>query len=697
MTTLETLRTKAGIFVSTIIGIALLAFIINADTLATARAIFSSDGDLGKIAGKTISREEFENQLEYNTQIYEINYAMYSQNAPVNEEVRENLRNKTWQDLVTKYVLDVEYEKTGIEVSDAELTDLAVTGTNLPPIISQAFTNPETGTVDRVQLQNFVSNMDGIAKIWWIDIEKQIRENRLFTKYSQLEAKSNYVNSLDVEYALSGEKNNVEFSYIMKDYASVPDSLISYKESDIKNYYDKNKLKYKVSRSRDIEFVAFTVTPSASDYEKVMYKMEDLQTKMDTIPSSAMYLFVRRNSDLPPDSLYYKKGELPAILDSVVFNKEPGDVLPYYQEGDTYNLTGVVGFRNMPDSVKADHILFSPENTSKVDSVYNLLKGGANFADLAKEFGTDGTATNGGELGWFDFKRMVRPFSDSCFFNPAGSLMKVKTQYGTHIVKIRDAKHYNRRVQIATVKKSINPSKETYHNYYSQANKIASQSRGNLEKFREVCAEEGLSPRKETNIGLESKSVGLYKQVSALIRWMYEAKEGDVSGVLEVDEKNTYIVAALSGIKEAGISPLSKVRFRIIPEVVKEKKAEYLIRQISEAKNDAATIDAVAAKLGLNVTNVSPAINFNSSYISTLRSLEYRLVGAVTSTPESQLSEPVAGESGVYLYTVTNITENPQAQTPEAIKSRLESNNYSILSGVLFDKASIVDNRGKFY
>jgi peptidyl-prolyl cis-trans isomerase D len=698
MTTLETLRTKAGIFISIVIGIALLAFIVNADTLATARAIFSSNDDVGVIAGNKISREEFESLLGYNTQIYEINYALSSQSAPMNEEIKENLRNQTWQDLFNKYVVNAECDKTGLAVSDVELTDLTVTGANLSPIVSQRFTNPQTGTVDRAQLQNFVANIDGMYKLWWIDIENLVRRNQLFSRYTQLESKSNYINSLELEYALEGEKNSVEFSYVVKDYSSVPDSVIAYKESDLEDYYKKNKLKYKSTRSRDIEFVAFTVKPSADDYEKVMYKMEDLQSKMDTLSSSALYLFARRNSDVAPDSTYYKKGELPAIIDSVVFKREVGDVLPYYQEGDTYILTGIVEFREVADSVNADHILFTPENEPKIDSVYNLIKTGkASFADMAREFGSDGTAGNGGNLGWFDYKNMVRPFSDSCFFNPVGSLMKVRTQFGVHIVKIRDAKLYNRKVRLATVRKNITPSKETYHNYYAQANKIAAQSRGSIDKFRAACAEEGLSPRTETNIGLESKSIGLYKQISNLVRWMYEAEEGDVSGVLEIDEKNTYIVAALTGIKEAGISPFKKVKSQIIPEVVRTKKAEYLIRQMSEAKQDAATIDAVASKLGVTVTNVSPAVNFNSSYIPTLRTPDYKLLGAVTASPENQLSEPVAGETGVYLYVVTSIAENPQAQTPEALRSRLEMNNYSVVSKILYDKADVVDNRGRFY
>ncbi|MDR1339195.1 MAG: SurA N-terminal domain-containing protein [Prevotellaceae bacterium] len=698
MTTLETLRTKAGVFVSIVIGIALLAFIVNADTLATARALFSSEDDMGKIAGNTVSREEFENLLKYNTEIYKISYSLYSQDAPpMNDRVNESLRDKTWQDLISKYVRDAEYSKIGLSVSETELTDLTVTGTTLSPIITQIFTNPETGTVDRAQLQNFVMNMSGAIGIWWNDIEDQVINDRLYSRYSQLETKSNYVNSIDVEYSLEGEKNNFEFSYILKDYASVADSLISYREADLKDYYNKNRLKYKSTRSRDIEFVAFTATPSANDYEKVMYKMEELQTKMDTLSPAAMYMFVRRNSDVAPDSMYYKKGELPTVLDTVVFNKKAGDVLPYYQDGNTYNLAGIVRFRNLPDSVKAEHILFSPENAVKADSVLNLLKKGASFADLAKEFGTDGTAANGGDLGWFDFKSMVRPFSDSCFFKPVGSLMKVQTQFGVHIVKVRDAKLYSNKVQLATVKKNITPSQETYQSYYAQANKIAVQGKGGVEKFRAACTEEGLSPRRENNVGMESKSVAQYPQASNLIRWMYEAEEGDVSGILEVDGKNTYIVAVLVGARDAGISPYDKVKRQIIPEVIKNRKAEYLNAQISDAKKDAGTIDELAAKLGASVASVSPAINFNTSYIPSLRMPEYRLLGAVTSSPENKLSEPVAGESGVYVYLVTGIAENPQAQTPEAVKSRLGSNNYSTFYRVLYEKANIVDNRGRFY
>ncbi|MDR0560899.1 MAG: peptidylprolyl isomerase [Prevotellaceae bacterium] len=689
MATLETLRTKAGVFISILIGLALLAFIVNADTLATARAIFSPRDEVGLIAGDKIGYEEFNALLTYNTNMYQLTYnLMTNQEAKMTEEVNENLRNSTWDELIRKHAFEKEYRKIGLSVSEAELYDLTL-GSNVSPLIASYF-----GNMDKAMIANFVQNASGDTKIFWVNLEKQILNQQLISRYTQLEQKSRYVNSLDVESALEGEKQNIEFSYILKDYASVADSLISFKESDLKNYYDKHKEEYQENRSRDVEFVAFTVKPSANDYEKVMNKMEQLQKQMDTISASSFPLFVRSNSDVPFDKIYRKKGELPANLDTVVFKKSAGDVLPYYQEGDMYSLSGIVEFKTLPDSVKAQHILFDQKDFGKIDSIYNLLKEGANFDEFAKQYSTDGSAAGGGDLGWFTFDKMVRPFSDSCFYNPVGSVMKVITQFGIHIVKITGAKEFNEKVLLATVKKNVLPTRETYQNYHAQATKIAAQSNGDIKKFRAICAEEGVLPYNEYNIGLENKNVGQFQNVSALIRWMYEAEEGDVSGLIEIDNKKTYIVAALTNVKNTGIQPYKKVRHSILPKVIEEKKAEYLIKLINDAKG--ANLDETASKLGLTAISVTPAVNFNTSFIPTLRLPEYKLLGAVTSTPVNQLPEPLAGESGVYMFTVTNKSENAQAQTVEAIRTRLESGYYSAFT-VLYENAKIVDNRNNFY
>ena len=381
MAILETLRTKAGVFISVVIGIALLGFMIDADTVYSIKSLFSSDNTVGTIAGKDITHEEYDNLVMYNTNMYKLPYAlMGNAEAPSGDDVNERIQNSTWQDLIRKYTFEKEYKKTGFSISDAELYDLTL-GSNPSPIIANFF-----GNADRSSIVNFVQNMDGDYKVFWIYLEKQILDQQLMMRYSLLEQKSNYVNSLDVEMALEGEKQNIEFSYLLKDYTSVADSLISYKDADLKAYYDKNRAKFKERRSRDAEFVAFTVKPSATDYEKVIAKMEQLQKQMDTIPAKDFAMFVGMHSDEPFVNTYKKKGELPAVLDTVIFSKKAGYVHPYYQDGDAYLLSGTVEFKNLPDSVKAQHILFGQNNFDKVDSVYNLLKSGANFDELAVQF-----------------------------------------------------------------------------------------------------------------------------------------------------------------------------------------------------------------------------------------------------------------------------------------------------------------------
>ena len=701
MAALETLRTKAGVFVSVIIGVALLAFIVNADTLATARAIFSSDDDMGEIAGTTITREEYDMLLNYNTELYKLNFRLnYGQDPVINDEVNTSLRDQTWQELVLKYMMGKEYDNLGLKVTDAELFELTL-GMNPSPMVIQTFTNPQTGSFDRAALANFIQNLQGETKIFWVNIEKQIKDQQLINKYSALDTKSNFVNSLDVEHAMAGEKKNVEFSYLLKNYNTVADSLITYKESDLKSYYNNHKAEFKQTRSRDIEYVSFNVTPSATDYERVMNRMEDLQKQMDTVAAKNMPLFVRLNSDVPFSNKYSKIGQLPEVLDTVVFQSNPGDVFPYYQEGNAYLLSGIVEFKNMPDSMRIEHILFDQTNFQIADSILELIKGGANFAELAREHSQDpGSKEQGGDLGWIDYdnNQFIPNFIDSAFLNPLGTIVKVPTMHGIHIVKTTDAKKYNNRALIATVTKNILPGKETYQTYYAQANKIATAAKGGIESFRQACVEEGVQPQIEPNIRLESKTIGRFTDPSNLRHWVYTAEQGDISGVLEVENRNTYVVAALTNVRKAGIAPFKQVKNEIAVRIIREKKGEYLSNEMTTAMNGINDIDGLASKMGGTVQSVTPAINFNTTYVPTLMTTEYKLIGAVTNIPENKLSGPLAGEAGVYAYTVTSITDNAQAQTPEAIKSRLEMElGYRNFYSTLTDRANIVDNRGKFY
>ena len=703
MATLETIRTKAGVLISVIIGLALLAFIINPDTISTAQNIFSSRNNVGKIAGNKITYEDFSASVERYTALNKLMYQlMTGQDAPSGEQISENLREQAWNEMIKKFVLEPEFEEVGLNISDEELTDL-MTGENLSPVMRSFFADPQTGVVNRVVINNILQQLDLSVewKTFWISLEDQIRDQQLITRMTELVSKSDYSNSLDVGRAVESNKTNYEFSYILKDYNSVPDSLISFNDSDLKKYYELHKNEYKQARARDMEYVSFSITPSAYDFERTLNAIEKVAEEMASIPVDELPAFVTLNSEIPFDNVYKKRGEFPAEIDSLVSSGKVGDIFPYYQIGDTYYVSRIAGIRTLPDSVKAHHILLTDMNTAmKADSIIQLLEDGADFARLAQEFSTDKAANlQGGDLGWFSFAQMVRPFSDSCFYGSKGKFMKVVTQFGLHIVQVTGVKNESEKIQLATVQETATPSRETFSQIHARANAIVSGANGSLAGFRQAAQDAGMQSRREYNIQLGTKKVASLTDAGELVRWLYEAKEGEVSGVIEVDNRNTSVVAVLTRIKPAGIASYEQVRSDLEVNVRKLKKAEKLKEELAAALEGSATIDEVAGKSQGRVVNATSPINFSTTYVTGMMLPDPKLVGAVTATKETAKPQgPIEGENGVFAFSVINISENPQAPTEEAIRMRLMNPaSGQIFYPVLMDKAKVEDNRGKFF
>lgn len=90
------------------------------------------------------------------------------------------------------------------------------------------------------------------------------------------------------------------------------------------------------------------------------------------------------------------------------------------------------------DEVKASHILVKTKE--EADAIIKQLKGGADFAKLAAEKGTDGTKETGGDLGYFVKDQMVKPFADAAFAMKVGDISQtpVQTDFGFHVIKVAD-------------------------------------------------------------------------------------------------------------------------------------------------------------------------------------------------------------------------------------------------------------------
>ncbi len=126
------------------------------------------------------------------------------------------------------------------------------------------------------------------------------------------------------------------------------------------------------------------------------------------------------------------------------FNPSDKDVQAYYNQHRDTSFTH-------PEQVRARHILIAvpsdatPAQKSaakaKAEDLLKQVRGGADFAKLARQFSDDpGTKSAGGELGYFDQKQMVKPFADAAFRMKAGESAVVQTQFGYHVLQVEDHK-----------------------------------------------------------------------------------------------------------------------------------------------------------------------------------------------------------------------------------------------------------------
>ncbi|MDR0414383.1 MAG: SurA N-terminal domain-containing protein [Prevotellaceae bacterium] len=695
MAVLESLRNRAGVLLVGIIGLALLSFVLGDLFGNGGGGFFSAAGDVGKINGRTISYEEYQRTTDYFTNVYSAMYGPNTANGDMTDEIRE----QAWQALVRKYLYDKKYDQMGIEVSSDELFDL-VQGRNPSPLVVRNFSNPQTGEFDRGFVLRYLQSLDQNpdTKFYWLFLEKEIANLRKQAKLTGLVSKAMYVTAADAKNALNNEVRSVSIQYVSSPLTSYPDSLIKVTPSDIKKYYKEHKQQYKQTASRDLELVTFAITPSEEDDNAARRWIENLASEFKNVTDPAQ--FTTLHSDVPFDAVYHKKGELSGLLDSFSFSAGKGDVLGPLQDGGTYKMARIVSERMLPDSVRARHILLDPSAgmdaaRKTADSIRTALRAGASFTELAAKYSIDQAANeSGGDLGWFVQASMVKPFGDSCFFAPKGHVLLVETQFGVHVVEVTDKGVAQKKVQLAVVERTVEPSRTTRERIFSSANELATKSVDHA-AFIARSDEKGYTRKPASRISINDKSVANLQQARELVRWAYNSKEGAVSPIFEID--NNFVVAVLTTIREDGYAPVKQVASEISVELMRIKKAD----AIAEKMKGATDLASLAEQLNLSVQTLDN-VNFSSYYLPGV-GVEPQLAAAASSSKENQLSEPVKGMSGVYVFMVTSVNaagdEDDNRLALE--KSRLQASVPMRVSYELFEtlhvEANIKDQRGKIY
>ena len=691
MAVLEKIRVKFGLVISIIIALALLSFIIDPGTLESALNTMSSKYDVGQIAGKNISYTDFQSDIDRYTAINEL-----MSGTVRDEQTQQQIRNAAWQELLDKYMFVKNAREAGITVGQDEMVAL-MGGEYVSPAIAQ---NPlfmdETGNFSADRLKAFISEVDsdesGRLRTYWNYVQNTVHNQQFYAKYGSLFNASGMDNALQLAQAIQEGNTTADVDYVLALYPVVPDSTITVSSTEIRDYYKKHKEFFKQRANREIEYVVYEVIPSAADVAAASEEMTNLYEEFATTDN--MRSFLSKNSDQALSTYWYKDGELSTV------NREINDqifggakITPVVTAGNSFYAAREMDSRMIPDSAFVKHILLQDEKAAHTaDSLVNVIKKGGNFSNLVAAYSVDQASAADGELGsigWMTQTYMIPGF-EGVFEAKVGEPFVLTTQYGTHVVLVSQKTKPVAKKQVAILAKTALASKETFNNYYSQANTFATLAGGTYEGYKKALDSTKVYSHPAT-ITEATANYGAIDNAKEVTRWAFDAKVGKASNIITVDN-NYFFVVALKEANKEGYAPVEKVASQIQDRLYSQKMQETKTKELADKIAGCKTIEEVAERLGVQVEH-RDAMSLGSS------SVEPALIGAVASAKEGELYGPVAGMMGSYIVSVSNRETGSFYTEDDAKNLSAQKAQYlsQLILAVMQDYDNVKDNRERFF
>ena len=698
MAVLQKIRVKFGLAISIIIALALLSFIIDPNTLESAVRSMSSKYDVGQIAGKSVSYTDFQENVDKFTTIHQIT----SGSTVQNEQSQQSIRNAAWQDYIDRYMFVKNAKNAGIRVGEDEIVDLT-TGSKISPILANnaAFAD-ETGAYSPEVLRDFVQNQveadeTGHMRTFWNYLQNSIMVQQYYEKYGALFGNSYVLPKFFADKIVAEHNTTAKADYVM-----VPlefnDSTVTVSTPEVRAYYKAHKENYKQKAGRDIEYVVYEVVPSAADIQKTSDEMEAAVADFNT--TSNMKAFLLKNSERSLSEYWYKKGELAnnlsSIIDDFVFSGAAG-ASPVFKDGNLFRSVRVIASANVPDSVYVKHILLQGNKaTHLADSLCGVVAKGGNFSNLAALYSVDQTSAADGELGnlgWFTQNYIIPGFEPTITAEPNKPFV-LNTQYGSHVVMVTKRTKPVAKKQVAILEKTALASKETFNDFYSQANRFATIAGGTYEGYKKAVDSTGVYSHHMSDVTEATASYGSINQAKEITRWVYDNKPGKASNIITVNN-NYFFVVALKEIREEGYKSATEVA-PVIYDILRTEKLQKVTKQhVAEKIEGMSSLDEIATSLnaGRNEQEDVAFATVSRSY------LEPSLVGAVAGSPEGKVCGPVAGQACVYLYTVSDRQTASFFTNEDAVNENSQKAQYNMqmIVPVMMEYDNVKDNRARFF
>ena len=715
MAALGKIRSKGGILVAAI-GLALFAFLAE-EAFRSCNGIKSETRQqIGEILGEKISVQDYQKLIdEYQSAI---KFTMQRDN--LTEDELNQVKDQVWQQLVNNRVLEADAKKVGLTVTEQELSNVLNDGTN-PMLAQTPFVNQQTGRFDINALQQFLdgynkakaSNSPQLEQMqtiydYWLFVEKNLRTQLLGQKYQALLASCVLSNKAEAKMAFKDNNEESDIQLASLAYSTIKDADVKVTDEDLKAKYEELKPAFRQNtETRDIKFVDYQIKASASDRNAIVKDMNALQKQLATATDPSMVISKSGSMipylGLPVSSKAYQQyPDIASKIDSLAVGTTG---VTENKQDNTLNIIRVMSKAQLPDSVQFRQIQVAantPEEAhAKADSIQKALAGGADFVAIAKRYGQTG------EKVWFTGQQYEaapsmsednRTYIEALLNGEVNAIQNVALTQGNIILQVVDKKAMKTKTTAAIIKKLIDFSKATRSDAYNKFSEFVAKSAtaADLEKN---ASKYGYHVQSLNDVSTSEHYVAGVHGTRDALKWLFDAKQGDVSPLYECGDNDHLMVIVLSAIHPKGYRSWDDPQVKEIlkREVIKDKKAEKLMAKLKGVNS----IAAAQAK-GAKVSTVSQITFAAPAFVQATGSAEPALSGAVAATAAGKFSKnPVKGNAGVYVFQVVKKALRAGSKYNETMAmQQAAQQNMQFLSNFMQDlilKANVVDNRYLFF
>lgn len=719
MAALGKIRSR-GVTLIIIIGLGLFAFIAEEAFRSCNGIKGEANQQIGEVLGKKISVQDYQKLVDEVTNAQKL----LAGNENLTEDQLNQLRDGVWQQYVSYAMIESDAKKVGLTVTDEEVVNILKDGVS--PLLQRdipipQFYNQQTGRFDYSVVQQFLADYNKALKAnpqaaeqiqqsrdLWLYCEKQLRHDLLQQKYSMLLQSCVLSNKVEAQQNYKDENEEAQIQLASFAYSDIKDDQIKVTNDELKAKYDELKPAFKqLVETRDLKYAAYQIKASAADRNEIAKEMNGYQNQLSTTDdpstivgksgSQIQYLGVPVSKDAFPQDIAEKIDSMPVGTSGVFETKSD----------NTLNVIKLISKSSLPDSIQYRQIQVAagtPEEAhAKADSIVKAIEAGGDFAAIAKKYNQDG------KENWFTgqmYEHATTMTADSrklinaLLNGEVNNVQNLAFDEGNVIVQVLDRKDMKNKFNAAVIKKTIDFSKATRSVAYNKFSEFVTKSTS-LDALQKNARKYGYTIQDLNDITTAAHTVGQVggSGIKDALKWIWKAKEGDISPLYEAGDNDYMIVVYLDKIHPAGYRSLDdpQVKEIVKREVLRDKKAEMIMAKIKGVNS----IQAAQAKGG-KVTSIDKITFASPAFVQTTGAAEPALSGAVARTAKGKfVSAPVKGNAGVYVFQVTNKALRAGAKYNEQQEMRnCMMQSMQLLQGFMGDlqqKAGIVDNRYLFF